>query len=44
MALATSGYSGAPLPKKLGLKDGQVVAFVDLPDSQMELAGVRDFR
>lgn len=28
---ARAGYSGTPLPKKLGLKDGQAVAFVDLP-------------
>ena len=27
------GYSGTPLPKKLGLKPGQRVAFIDLPDS-----------
>jgi hypothetical protein len=28
---ATAGYSGTPLPKKLGLKDGQAVAFLGLP-------------
>ena len=28
---AASGYSGTPLPKKLGLKDGMAVLFVDLP-------------
>lgn len=26
-----TGYSGTPLPRKLGLTDGQVVAFVALP-------------
>lgn len=26
-----AGYSGTPLPKKLGLKDGQTVAFLGLP-------------
>ena len=30
---ATSGYSGTPLAKKLGLKDGQRVGFVGLPDT-----------
>ncbi|XKG99751.1 DUF3052 domain-containing protein [Pelagibacterium halotolerans] len=32
MALTATGYSGTPLPKKLGLKDGQRVLFVGLPD------------
>lgn len=31
--MAEAGYSGTPLAKKLGLKDGQAVAFVRLPDS-----------
>jgi hypothetical protein len=31
--MADVGYSGTPLAKKLGLKDGQAVAFVRLPDS-----------
>ena len=39
----TAGYSGTPLPKKLGLKDGQTVAFVGLPDSQRDLANSRAF-
>jgi len=30
-ALATSGYSGTPLGKKLGVKDGMVAAFIALP-------------
>lgn len=38
-----AGYSGTPLPKKLGLKDGQSVLFVDLPESQQELASAREF-
>lgn len=32
-----AGYSGTPLPKKLGLKDGQAVAFLNLPASQSAL-------
>ncbi|MDX8467886.1 DUF3052 domain-containing protein [Mesorhizobium sp. VK23B] len=31
MALAAAGYSGTPLPAKLGLKDGMVAAFIALP-------------
>lgn len=27
-----AGYSGTPLPKKLGIKDGHAVALVDPPD------------
>lgn len=34
----SSGYSGTPLPKKLGLKDGQKVAFVGLPEHLSWLA------
>ncbi len=33
----TTGYSGTPLPKKLGLKDGQRVLFIDLPRELGEL-------
>ena len=29
---ASSGYSGSPLPKKLGIKEGHYVAFVREPD------------
>jgi hypothetical protein len=32
-ATASAGYSGTPLAQKLGLKDGQRVLFLDLPDS-----------
>jgi hypothetical protein len=39
MALAASGYSGTPLPAKLGLKDGMVAAFIALPD---DLSGLAD--
>ena len=28
-----SGYSGTPLPRKLGIKEGARVALVDAPDS-----------
>jgi len=31
MALAATGYSGTPLPAKLGLKDGMTAAFIALP-------------
>ncbi|MBZ9817599.1 DUF3052 domain-containing protein [Mesorhizobium sp. CA7] len=31
MAQATTGYSGTPLPAKLGLRDGMVTAFIALP-------------
>jgi hypothetical protein len=30
-AAAPAGYSGTPLPKKLGIKDGHVVAAIDAP-------------
>lgn len=30
--MEAAGYSGTPLPRKLGLKDGQSVAFCGLPD------------
>jgi hypothetical protein len=45
---APVGYSGTPLPRKLGLKDGQVAAFVDLPENlgflrqAVAFAGVAD--
>jgi hypothetical protein len=41
--MANAGYSGTPLPNKPGLKDGQAVAFVGLPDSQKTLATARAF-
>ncbi|MBS3850278.1 DUF3052 domain-containing protein [Devosia sp. J2-20] len=38
-----AGYSGTPLAQKLGLKDGQRVLFIDLPDAATNLLTVRDF-
>ena len=38
-----SGYSGTPLPKKLGLKDGMKVGFANLPEAQAALLGAGDF-
>jgi len=35
--MATAGYSGTPLPKKLGIRDGHVVAVLDSPDYLAEL-------
>ena len=40
----TAGYSGTPLARKLGLKAGQAVAFVALPDSLAHLYDVAEFR
>ena len=37
------GYSGTPLPKKLGMKPGQVVAFVALPPELEALAAAEPF-
>lgn len=36
---ATAGYSGAPLPKKLGIKDGTVLALVNAPPGFRNLIG-----
>ena len=41
--LRSAGYSGTPLPKKLGLKAGQTVAFVALPDALEALATAEPF-
>ena len=41
--MADAGYSGTPLPRKLGLKDGQRVAFVGLPESLASLASACAF-
>ena len=38
-----AGYSGTPLPKKLGLKPSQTVAFVALPDTLAWLASAEPF-
>jgi len=42
-ALHTTGYSGTPLPQKLGLKDGQRVLFISLPRELKELRKARNF-
>ncbi len=43
MAPAASGYSGTPLPAKLGLKDGMTAAFVALPVELGDLADAVEF-
>lgn len=35
--MAPAGYSGTPLPKKLGIKDGHVVAALDAPPHLSDL-------
>ncbi|MBZ9737756.1 MULTISPECIES: DUF3052 domain-containing protein [unclassified Mesorhizobium] len=42
MAMA-AGYSGTPLPAKLGLKDGMVAAFIALPSELADLTEAVDF-
>lgn len=42
--MADAGYSGTALAKKLGLKDGQAVAFVALPPELAGLTEARRFR
>jgi hypothetical protein len=42
--MAAVGYSGTPLARKLGLKAGQAVAFVGLPDSLADLQEAAGFR
>ena len=41
--LADAGYSGTPLPKKLGFKPGQSAAFVCLPPALAPLAEAEAF-
>ncbi|WP_137930426.1 DUF3052 family protein [Mesorhizobium comanense] len=43
MAPAAAGYSGKPLPAKLGLKDGMTAAFIALPPELDDLARAVDF-
>ncbi len=43
-AAPAAGYSGTPLPQKLGLKDGQRVLFILLPLELNELRVSRHFR
>jgi hypothetical protein len=39
--MATSGYSGTPLDRKLGFKPGMTAVFLDAPDGLgLELEGV----
>jgi hypothetical protein len=40
--VATAGYSGTPLQKKLGFKPGMTAAFVDAPDGLEGLLGELD--
>lgn len=40
---AQAGYSGTPLPQKLGLKDGMAVAFAGLPEHLDYLAACCSF-
>lgn len=42
-AVASTGYSGTPLPQKLGLKDGQRVLFISLPTELKDLRKSRTF-
>jgi hypothetical protein len=41
--IAQAGYSGTPLPQKLGLKDGHRVAFAGLPEHLGDRARSRAF-
>ena len=43
VASVTPGYSGTPLPQKLGLKDGQRVLFISLPKELKDLRKSRNF-
>ncbi|MBZ9849150.1 DUF3052 domain-containing protein [Mesorhizobium sp. CA14] len=43
MVLAATGYSGTPLPAKLGLKDGMVAAFIALPPELDQLTEAVSF-
>ena len=43
MAMAALGYSGTPLPAKLGLKDGMIAAFIALPAELDDLTDAVDF-
>ena len=43
MTAAATGYSGTPLPQKLGFKDGQRVLFISLPKDLKDLRKSRNF-
>ena len=40
--MSAAGYSGTPLPRKLGFKPGDAAAFLDAPDHLHELLGDLD--
>jgi len=42
-ATSSTGYSGTPLAQKLGLRDGQRVMFIGLPQELEELRRARHF-
>ena len=44
VAPPTPGYSGTPLPPKLGLKDGQRILFISLPSTLNDLRVSRHFK
>jgi hypothetical protein len=37
--MSTAGYSGTPLPKKLGIREGSVVAFANAPENWQKTLG-----
>ena len=39
----TAGYSGTPLPKKLGLKAGQTALLINVPGRLSEIGGFDGF-
>lgn len=41
--MAESGYSGTPLVRKLGLKDGQSALLLGVPDRLVDIAGFPGF-
>ena len=43
MTATVAGYSGTPLPQKLGFKDGQRVLFISLPKELKDLRTSRHF-
>ena len=43
VTLPNAGYSATPLPKKLGLVDGQHVAFIALPEALSALTEAAEF-
>ncbi|PQA89174.1 DUF3052 family protein [Hyphococcus luteus] len=41
--MTTAGYSGTPLLKKLGVKDGQAALLVAIPETVKELSGFKNW-